>query len=76
MLYDVYLKHMKELKFLQPRRILPALADKVDEFYLAGGTALSMMYYQHRESYDLDFFTRTFNSVQIEALVEIGRAHV
>ena len=31
----------------------------VKKYYLTGGTALSAFYYQHRLSYDLDFFTET-----------------
>jgi hypothetical protein len=40
--------------------VLKALADKIGGFYLAGGTALSLFYFQHRLSVDLDFFTREF----------------
>ena len=39
--------------------ILSQLADTLDskEFYLTGGTALSLFYLKHRRSNDLDFFT-------------------
>ncbi len=36
--------------------LLNILESKLTDFYLAGGTALAM-YYEHRVSYDLDFFT-------------------
>ena len=41
-------------------QVLKALSGKVDDFYLAGGTALSLFYFRHRLSVDLDFFTRDF----------------
>ncbi len=37
--------------------VLNLLQNKVENFYLAGGTALAM-YYEHRMSVDLDFFTQ------------------
>ena len=40
--------------------ILRALEGKIDDFYLAGGTALARFYFHHRESEDLDFFTQKF----------------
>ncbi|HKY52947.1 MAG TPA: nucleotidyl transferase AbiEii/AbiGii toxin family protein [Anaerolineales bacterium] len=51
--------------------ILASLPDK-DQFYLAGGTALSEYYLGHRLSFDLDYFTGTENlilplSYQIES---------
>lgn len=42
--------------------ILAGLPDK-DQFYLAGGTALSEYYLGHRLSFDLDYFTGTENLV-------------
>jgi predicted nucleotidyltransferase component of viral defense system len=48
-----------------PKQILPFLKDKVDDYYLAGGTALSMFYYEHRESFDLDFFTQEFSGQRV-----------
>lgn len=57
-------------KVLKERdRVLGILADKMDGFYLAGGTALSLIYFQHRESYDLDFFTKDFSKVKIERII-------
>ncbi|MBI3167290.1 MAG: nucleotidyl transferase AbiEii/AbiGii toxin family protein [Chloroflexi bacterium] len=42
--------------------ILASLPDK-EQFYLAGGTALSEYYLGHRLSFDLDYFTGTENLV-------------
>ena len=42
----------------QTVEVLVKLVPFVSDFYLAGGTALSM-YYEHRVSEDLDFFTQT-----------------
>lgn len=52
-------------------RVLEALRDKIPDFYLTGGTALSKYYFQHRESNDLDFFTREFNQKRIKEIVGI-----
>jgi len=49
--------------------VLKKLANKLGSFYLAGGTALSLFYFQHRESYDLDFFTKDFSRVKIEEIM-------
>lgn len=48
---------------------LKKLANKLEGFYLAGGTALSLFYFHHRESYDLDFFTKDFSRNKIEKLI-------
>lgn len=50
------------------RTVLKALSGKIEGFYLAGGTALSLFYFQHRLSVDLDFFTRTFNYSEITGI--------
>lgn len=50
---------MKKIEGFQ-QKVLKALAGKIDGFYLAGGTALSLFYFQHRLSVDLDFFTQDF----------------
>jgi predicted nucleotidyltransferase component of viral defense system len=42
----------------------------MEGFYLAGGTALSLFYYRHRESYDLDFFTQDFQKSLAEKIME------
>ena len=51
-------------------RVLKALSGKMDGYYLAGGTALSLFYFQHRESYDLDFFSKEFSKKRIEDIVK------
>lgn len=58
----MYTISMKNKKILKVRdRVLKLLSGKLDGFYLAGGTALSLFYFHHRESYDLDFFAREFS---------------
>lgn len=52
------------------KEVLTTLSGKLDGFYLAGGTALSLYYFKHRESYDLDFFTKDFQKPKIETLVQ------
>jgi predicted nucleotidyltransferase component of viral defense system len=59
-----------KIDFSIPKAVLPFLKNKVDDFYLAGGTALSMFYYEHRESFDLDFFTRQFSRERILKLMD------
>lgn len=58
---DIYKEHSK---------ILNALAGKIDDFYLAGGTALSMFYFNHRESVDLDFFTQEFYVERVKEVID------
>lgn len=52
-------------------KVLEALSNKIDDFYLGGGTALSLYYFNHRESLDLDFFTRDFNETRIIEVVRL-----
>lgn len=54
----------------EQRKTLSALADKIDDFYLAGGTALSLFYLNHRESDDLDFFTQQFNFERVKDIID------
>ncbi len=51
-------------------KVLEKLAGRIDEFYLAGGTALSLFYFQHRLSVDLDFFTSNFRPMRVKEIVE------
>ncbi|MFH0948164.1 MAG: nucleotidyl transferase AbiEii/AbiGii toxin family protein [Elusimicrobiota bacterium] len=51
-------------------KVLKILAGRIDGFYLAGGTALSNFYFQHRDSEDLDFFTDRFEKSEITGIVE------
>ena len=46
------------------------MAGRVDGFYLTGGTALSLIYFQHRESYDIDLFTKEFSGKRILDVVD------
>ncbi|MFH0926609.1 MAG: nucleotidyl transferase AbiEii/AbiGii toxin family protein [bacterium] len=52
------------------KEILDILADRINEFYLAGGTALSLFYFNHRLSDDLDFFTQEFHAGRIREIAE------
>ena len=49
--------------------VLRVLSGRVGNFYLAGGTALSLFYFQHRLSVDLDFFARDFVYSDIKRIV-------
>jgi len=51
-------------------KVLKALSGKIDDFYLAGGTALSLYYFNHRESIDLDFFTPNFSKIRIQGIIK------
>ena len=51
-------------------RVLKALSGKMEGYYLTGGTALSLFYFEHRESYDLDFFTKEFSKERIEDIIK------
>lgn len=51
-------------------KVLEALKGQATPFYLAGGTALSKFYFQHRDSYDLDFFTQDYSTEHIGVLVD------
>ena len=51
--------------------VLQALKDQAAPFYLAGGTALAKFYFQHRDSYDLDFFSQDYSVAKIRGLVRL-----
>jgi predicted nucleotidyltransferase component of viral defense system len=51
---------MEQKIVVYQQEALKTLSGKADNFYLAGGTALSLFYFHHRLSVDLDFFTRDF----------------
>ena len=61
---------MKEILESQGR-VLKSLAGAMDGFYLVGGTALSREYLRHRDSYDLDFFTKRYSSKKIDAVIRL-----
>ena len=67
MLYTCSMKK-KIVKYQQ--ETLKALSGKVDDFYLAGGTCLSLFYFHHRLSVDLDFFTQDFVYTDITKTAE------
>jgi len=50
--------------------VLRALKDKAKPFYLAGGTALARVYFQHRDSFDLDFFSQDYSAAKVQDLVQ------
>lgn len=52
------------------KEILKVLAGKIDDFYLAGGTALSLFYLNHRQSDDLDFFTKEFKVDRVSRVID------
>ena len=56
----------KEENFI--REILKSLAWKLEDFYMVGGTALSLFYFHHRFSFDIDFFTRNFDFKKIDKI--------
>ena len=56
--------------FKRTQYVLKLLANQMKGFYLLGGTALSLCYYHHRESYDLDFFTKEFSEKRIFEVIE------
>lgn len=60
---------MKHVIMNEIKRALRLLAGKLEGFYLAGGTALSLFYFHHRESYDLDLFSRDFSRIKVERIV-------
>lgn len=51
-------------------KTLRTLAGKADDYCLGGGTALSKVYFHHRLSLDLDFFTFKFSRKNILSLVK------
>jgi predicted nucleotidyltransferase component of viral defense system len=51
------------------KKVLDLLSGKINDFYLVGGTALSLYYFHHRQSLDLDFFTTEFSTKRIEEII-------
>ena len=51
--------------------VLQILKDRAVPFYLAGGTALAKFYFEHRDSYDLDFFSQDYSKAKIQELVQL-----
>lgn len=52
-------------------KVLKLLSGRLEGFYLAGGTALSVYYFHHRESLDLDFFTQNFQKAEIKKIIDV-----
>ena len=61
---------MKNNIIIMQKEILKFLAGKIDDFYLTGGTALSLFYFNHRYSDDLDFFTKEFDVTRVERVID------
>lgn len=55
-------------------KVLNLLAGRVDDFYLAGGTALSLFYFKHRLSLDLDFFTPKLSYSRVQGIITYLKA--
>ncbi len=70
MLYDLIMKKKEDLKSRQ-LKVLNALLGEIDDFYLCGGTALSLFYFDHRESEDLDFFTQKFSFERVQQIIKL-----
>ncbi|MFC1594134.1 nucleotidyl transferase AbiEii/AbiGii toxin family protein [Candidatus Omnitrophota bacterium] len=62
---------MSKLILKAQHEVFKALAGKIDDFYLVGGTALSLFYFNHRQSDDLDFFTQEFSALRIRETVDL-----
>ena len=51
-------------------KVLRILSGRLDNYCLGGGTALSKFYFNHRMSFDLDFFAQRYNRKEIISLLE------
>jgi predicted nucleotidyltransferase component of viral defense system len=60
---------MKIKEMFEIRNLLETVSDKAGHFYLAGGTALSFFYFQHRFSEDLDFFSQEFRIADVKEII-------
>ena len=67
----LYNQNMRGKIIKYQEKVLKILADKIDGFYLAGGTALSNFYFQHRDSEYLDFFMGRFEKSEITGIVVV-----
>lgn len=66
----LYILSMKQKMSNFQEKMLGLLSGRINDFYLAGGTALSLYYFHHRESQDLDFFTKKFNRIRIVNIIK------
>lgn len=62
---------MKDIVTTSQNKLLKALSGKINEFYLGGGTALSLYYFHHRNSLDLDFFTADLNKKRLNTIIQL-----
>lgn len=62
---------MTNLVFQYQDIVLQVLKDQAAPFYLAGGTALAKFYFQHRDSYDLDFFSQDYSTAKVREMVRV-----
>jgi len=69
--FRLYILSMSKIIIKNQKKVLGLLSGKIEDFYLAGGTALSLFYFQHRDSFDLDFFTQKFNRVRVLEVIEL-----
>ena len=51
-------------------KVLRIFSGKADSYCLGGGTALSKFYFNHRQSFDLDFFTERYSRKEIITLID------
>ena len=51
-------------------KVLRILSGRLDNYCLGGGTALSKFYFNHRMSFDLDFFTQRYSRKEIISLLK------
>jgi predicted nucleotidyltransferase len=68
--FMLYILTMSKLITDFQGKVLKLLAGRIDDFYLVGGTALSLYYFHHRESQDLDFFTTDYSKKRVEEIVK------
>ncbi len=68
-MYTISMDNKKVLKVRD--RVLKLLSGKLAGFYLAGGTVLSLFYFHHRESYDLDFFAGEFSRETANSIMKL-----
>lgn len=61
---------IKDKIFHYQETVLKKLSNRIDDFYLTGGTALSLFYFQHRISLDLDFFTPHLEYSQVRNIID------
>lgn len=67
----LYSLGMKDFITKTQLKVLKALTSKVNDFYLGGGTALSLYYFHHRKSIDLDFFSHKLSRLRIEEIIKL-----